>query len=690
MKKHVFLLLSCSICPFISSAQSRSELIQQRIEFISEQFESEEIDLTNVIEQLNYYIDKPLNLNTATAEELRSLELLTEIQINDLLLHIRQYGKLITIYELQSLKYWDLQTIQLVRPFIKVDDKLDQLHVDLKEALKYGKFELFLRYQTIPEPKSGYAKVPDSIKAQSNKYYYGNADRYYTRFRYSYRTNLSMGITAEKDPGEQFFKGAQKNGFDFYSFHAYYKGGKYLRAVALGDYQVQIGQGLNFWSGYAFGKTADVTNIKKNAQALKPYNSVDENRFMRGMALDFGYKNWEFTVFGSYKKVDASKTADSLYDDLEFISSINVSGFHRTNAEIAKKHNLQEMIAGGNLRYQSRSLTLGMAGVFQGYGSTYAKDIKPYNQFDFRGKSATSLSADYSYVWRNVNLFGEISSAGYDGQFAALQGLILSLDSKAAFSVLYRNYSRGYQTFYNTGFSEGSNTQNESGLYMGLKLKLNSAWTINSYFDVFQQPWLKYQVDAPSAGHEFLFQPNYKPNKQMELYGRFRQQVRQKNSRDSDGAVTSIENVTQRNYRLNFSYQVSESIQLKSRLEFVTINRESNTPEKGMIFTQDLLFKPKNLPIDLSLRYALFDTDSYDSRLYTYESNALYIFSVPAYYYQGNRAYALIRYTFLRKFDLWVRYGCFLYANRKSLSSGSEEIKGNSKQDITVQLRVTL
>lgn len=688
MNKHCFLFLLLFL-PFFSIGQSRSELIQQRIEFISEQLESEEIDLTNVIEQLNYYFDRPLNLNNATTEELKSLELLTDIQINDLILHIKQTGKLISIYELQSLKYWDLQTIQLVRPFVQVDDKLDQLHVSLKEALKFGKFEVFLRYQTVPEPKSGYEKVPDSVKLLSNKYYYGNADRYYTRLRYSYRTNLSVGITAEKDPGEQFFRGTQKNGFDFYSMHAYYKGGKYLKGIALGDYQIQIGQGLNFWSGYAFGKTADVTNIKKNAQALKPYTSVDENRFMRGAAIDLGYKSFALTLFGSYKKVDASVMSDSLYDDIEFVSSLNVSGFHRTTSEIAKKNNLIETVGGGNLRYAKRNLTLGLAGVYQGYNKDYTKDLQLYNQFDFRGKTNTSISGDYSYVWRNVNLFGEASRSGYSGQTALLQGLIFALDSKASLSILYRNYARGYQTFYNTGFSEGSNTQNESGLYVGLKVRMNSAWSINTYMDFFQQPWLKYQVDSPSSGHEFLFQPTYKPNKQMEVYGRFRQQLRQKNSRDSDGTVTEIEDVFQRNYRLNFSYQVTEGIQLKSRIEYVTINRKSNTPETGMMISQDILIKPKSMPFDIALRYAFFDTDSYDTRLYTFETNALYVFSVPAYYYQGSRAYVMVRYSFLRKFDLWVRYGSFIYSNRTSLSSGSEQISGNRKQDVTVQLRMS-
>jgi hypothetical protein len=200
---------------------------------------------------------------------------------------------------------------------------------------------------------------------------------------------------------------------------------------------------------------------------------------------------------------------------------------------------------------------------------------------------------------------------------------------------------------------------------------------------------MKYLVDAPSTGHEIMIQPNYKPNKQLEIYVRYREQLRQKNSRDAF-AVTPIEDVIQRNYRFNLSYAISEFFTIKSRIEYVTINRKSNTPEQGLILTQDILFKPKKLPFDLALRYALFDTDSYDTRIYSYENNALYVFAVPAYYYQGSRAYAMIRYSFLRKCDLWVRYGVFLYDNRTTISSGAEEIKGNRKTDITVQLRIKL
>jgi hypothetical protein len=179
-------------------AQQRSEIIQQRIEFIAEQLETEEIDLTNVIEYLNYYFDNPLNLNSASAMNLEDLNLLSAVQINDLLLHRKLFGKFISIYELQSLEYWDLQTIQLILPFVRVDDRLDNLHISLKEALEHGSYEMYLRYQATPESKNGYTKVNDSILQNSNSYYYGNADRYYSRVRYSYRTNIIFQGRTEK------------------------------------------------------------------------------------------------------------------------------------------------------------------------------------------------------------------------------------------------------------------------------------------------------------------------------------------------------------------------------------------------------------------------------------------------------------------------------------------------------------
>jgi hypothetical protein len=671
--------------------QEKNELIQQRIEFISEQLENEAPDLTNLFDQLFYYYDNPINLNNTTIDQLSDLGLLTDLQINDLFLHLKLFGKLLTVYELQSLPYWDMQTIQMVLPFIRVDDRLDNLSVTLKEALKQGKFESFFRYQTILEDKNAYSSVSDSVLASSNSYYYGNPDHYYTRLRYSYRTNLSAGITGDKDPGEKFAGTAQPYGFDFISAHAFYKGGKYIKSVALGDYQVQIGQALNLWSGYAFGKTADVTNVKKSANPLKPYTSVDENRFLRGAAADFGYKNFSLLTFYSNKGVDATIIADSLVEEQEFASSINLSGLHRTNSEIAKKDAFKETMAGGNLRYQKRNFSLGIASVYQGYNKTFSKSIQPYNQFDFRGKNFVTSSADYSFVFKNMSFFGEGSYSSFSQKWAHLHGVLVALDPTVSFSVLYRNYDKAYQSLYNNAFAEGSNTQNERGLYIGMKIKLPGAWTLNAYADYFSFPGMRYLVDAPSHGHEFLVQPTYRPNKKMELYFRYREQVKPKNSRAlSDGTVTAIEDVRQRNFRINFAYTVTDGITLKSRVEFTTVSRLSSVQDVGMLLYQDLLIRPKKWPVDFAFRYAFYDTDSYDSRLYAFESNALYVFSVPAYFYQGTRAYAMVRWSFLRKFDLWARYAVNIYSNKVALGTGAQQINANTKSEVTLQLRMTL
>ena len=690
MRFYLTLIAFFIFSPFLTFSQEKNEVIQQRIEFIAEQTELEEIDLTTVLDQLNYYIAHPLNLNSATSDELESLGLLNEIQIRNLLIHIQLNGKLISVFELQSLEYWDLSTIQLVMPFVKVEEKIDQVHVGIKEMLKNGTYESFFRYQTIPQSKQGYSSVPDSIKMKSSSYYFGNKDHYYTRFRYTYRNNVSIGFIGDKDPGEQFFKGSQKQGFDFNSFHAFFKGGKYVRSFALGDYQIQIGQGLNFWSGFAFGKTAEVTSVKKSATSIRPYNSTDETRFSRGGAIDLGFKNFSLLTFISVKKIDAITTFDSLSFQGELTSSIQMTGFHRTSMEIERKDKLTEKMAGMNLKYRIRNFQCGIASIYQGYDKIYAKKVEPYNQFDFRGKDLFSLSGDYNWVIKNFNFFGEVSGINQFRSIAQLHGVLITLHARASLSVVYRDYDKAYQTFYNNGFSEGSSTQNEKGFYMGLKIKLTNTLIVNSYMDLFSFPWLKYQVDKPSFGHEFMGQLNYKPSKQLEIYCRFREQLRQKNSRNSDGSITEIEDVVQRNYRFNLNYSASESIVLKSRIEYVTINRKSNNPEQGTVISQDIQFKSKSLPFDISLRYVLFQTDSYDSRIYMYESNAQNVFSIPAYYYQGSRGYCMIRYSFLKRFDVWVRYGSTIYSNRKLIGTGSEEIKGSVKSDILIQLRVQI
>jgi hypothetical protein len=693
LRKHIAIVVvfTSPIFAFAQEDIDKNQIIQQRIEYLAESLGSEDLVLTQITEDLDFYYDHPINLNQGDIEEaLSSLNLVNDIQINALQTYIQKYGKLISIYELQAVPYWDLETIHLVLPFVRVDDRFDQLHVSLKEMFKRGNTEILLRYQRVLQKKAGYAKVADSVKAQSSKYYFGSPDHLYARARFRYRTNLSFGITAEKDPGEAFFKTPNKAGFDFYSAHAFYKGGKYLKSVAIGDYRMQIGQGLNLWTGYAFNKTADATNVKKNARGLQAYSSVNENMFLRGAAIEAGVKNFSFFAFGSIKKVDASIQQDTSKFDEDYANSVNIMGLHRTNTEIARKGSLTERIVGAYATYDFKTLHLGLSGVYSSYNKTLLPSAVPYNLYNSIGKGLFNIGIDYAYVIKNVNLFGEIVRANSTGAIAFIQGMLVAINQSATFTALYRNYPKNYQSLYAQGFSESHNTQNENGLYLGVKWDLSKSWYVNTYLDFFTFPWLKYGVDAPSKGHEFLLQPTYRPNKQLEIYARFREQHKEDNSRNPDIGLPPLENVVQRNYRLNLSYKASASITLKSRIEFVTVHRKSNTPEKGLLVFQDIEYQPKSFPLSVSARFSIFNTDSYDSRIYAFESNMLNVFSIPANYYKGSRAYLMIRYSFLRHFDLWVKYSTTIYSNKNAVSSGSEMINGPCKSQFEAELRIQL
>lgn len=673
------------------SAQ-KNEIVQQRIEFISEQLQEENIDLSDLVEALYYYFEHPINLNKTTKQELSTLLLLSEIQIDQLFKHIANTGPLNNLVELQAIPHWDQETIDILLPFVHVHALSPSKTQTWEQVLKNAKFESFMRYQRILEHRPAYDQVSTEVKQQSNSYYHGSPDRLYTRLRYTSANVFSVGFSGEKDPGEEFFRGSQKQGFDFYSLHLFYSPGKLIDKVIIGDYQVQIGQGLNLWTGYAFGKTADVSLLKKSAQSIKPYTSVDEVRFLRGAAIDMKHKHFSLLVFASRKKIGANISIDSLSAEQAFATSINITGLHRTSSEIANKNAMTELLAGTNLRYSRSNLHLGLAAVHQQYSSLFDRAPNNYNLFDFRGRQTTGLSADYNYVWRNCNFFGEIAYSTFTQSFATLSGATIALDYRATLSILYRNYSPGYYSFYNNGFAEGSRTQNEKGIYFGLQVKLTPTWTVNSYLDLFQHDWIKYLVNAPSHGNEFLIQSSYKPNKITHMYVRFRQQVRPRNilTIQAQGNIPHPEDQTQRNYRIHFSHQINLALSIKSRIEFMTFESVSRGRETGLLIQQDLVYKSKTLPIDIQARYALFDTDSYNTRLYSFEANAMNVFAMPSYYYQGSRAYLMVKYTFLRKFDLWLRYGAFIYTNVQSIGTGRDRIDGNRKSDITVQLRIKL
>ncbi|MEZ4798540.1 MAG: helix-hairpin-helix domain-containing protein [Flavobacteriales bacterium] len=257
---------------------TKQNIIEQRLEIIASSVdESVEVDYTNLFESLSYFFEHPINLNRANPDDLRELYLLTDLQINALQNHISKFGSLKSIYELQSIRGFDLVTIRNIQPFVTVvaGGMMDGL--TWKNLFKEGRSDIFLRYRRTVQQQAGF--IPDTENNEPAAYV-GTPNYMYTRYRFTYRRNLSVGFTLENDAGESL-----KNGPDFYSAHLFIRNEKRVKVIALGDYQAQFGQGLTFWNGLGFGKSPFVMNVKKNAQGLRPYTSVNESLYLRGEEL---------------------------------------------------------------------------------------------------------------------------------------------------------------------------------------------------------------------------------------------------------------------------------------------------------------------------------------------------------------------------------------------------------------------
>ncbi|TXB65136.1 helix-hairpin-helix domain-containing protein [Vicingus serpentipes] len=692
---HKCLLYFFLVGAFYSFGQTdvdqKNEIIEQRVEYLVDNAEESDVDYTTIFEQLSFFYDRPLNLNRAKLIELKELSLLTDFQINNLLSHIEENGKLMTLEELQTIDGFDKSTIQFILPFVKVTSNVDSPQLSFNELLNNGTNQLFVRYQQIIEEKKGFSDITDSaLTASPNSRYFGNEARIFTRYKYNYGNYLSFGVTAEKDPGEDFFNGTQKNGFDFYSAHFFLKNQGKIKQLAIGDYQAQFGQGLTFWSGLAFGKSADIMSVKRSAIGLKPYTSVDENLFMRGAGLALKFDKIEVTTFYSRNKVDANiDYSDStlVQDEVLSITSIQQTGFHRTVNELEDKDAITKQTIGGHLAFMTRKLNIGFTGVFNEINAQFNPNLQVYNQFRNTKSEQTNLGIDYNWIYKNFNFFGEFAQSIEAGK-AIVAGALINLDTRLALSVLYRNYDRDFSPIASAGIGENSVNENEKGLYFGIVAKPLNKFTVSAYYDQFVFPWLKYQINAPSNGYQYLAQLTYKPSKKLEMYLRIKERRKGENTDiDLTEGIDYTVYRKQTNYRYNLSYQVSPSIKLKSRVELINSHLEETPTEVGYLIYQDVVYQSLKSPFSFSFRYGIFDTDSYNARIYAYENDVLYAFSIPAYYNRGTRTYLTVRYKIRRGLDVWLRYGLTYYDNVDVISSGLEEIQGNTKSEIKAQIR---
>lgn len=670
------LLLFILICNLrIARAQSDIDHILERIiEFIAENSDQEN-DYSEITDRLILYSKNPIDVNSASAEQLGELLFLSAIQIENLINYRKVNGPFQDVLEIQNITGLEIETAEWLSKFVIVKNRDLLENLSAAELLKKSTHDLMLRVGQVIQRQTGF-----NTSNNSGAPYAGSPLRLFARYRYDYEKRISASINMEKDAGERFLTKSGA-GFDFYSGSIAIRGEKFFKKLVIGDFSLQFGQGLAMWSGLGFGKGAGLTAIAKPDRGLQQYSSANESAFLRGFAAAMGGKRIVVTPFVSYRKIDASMAPSG-----NGISSLPVSGLHRTVSEIKNQNAARQFIYGLNAQYRRPRWRTGFTIYNTRFDKPMLQSDRYYQKFDFSGQDLVNMGFNYNYSFRNSYVFGEAAHSLRSG-YAFVNGWITSLSSKVSVAILHRSYGRNYHSFFNGGISEATEARNEKGLYAGSTIRFSNKLELSTWVDSYTFPWLKFRVDAPSSGYEFLTQLMYTRNKSFKVIARFRQEIKQENA-ESITMSGGLDDAAKHNYRLELAYKMNSSFSLRTRMEMSSWRKNGVPAEYGFLGYQDIIYNPLSSRLSWNARFAVFDVSGFNARVYAYENDVLYGYSVPAYQNSGIRAYFNARYTLRRGMDIWLRYAILTHVDQETIGSGNDEIDGNRRSDFRIQIRL--
>ncbi len=688
MKKLIFIGWMLASFSVVSLSQENEEF--ELANFVESLFnsQSEDLNYEDLYEQLLLHYENPLDINSASFTELQGLFILTQEQILHLRAHITDFGPLLSIYELAYIEGFDMLTIEKLIPFVRIDPLAigkDDRPL-LQRITSPGRQYIIYRFERILEEKRGFSD-PQNL---GDTRYLGNPNKHYLRYRSTHRGDYSLGFTFEKDPGETFQWSPKKHqyGVDYLSAHLMLENkGKWHRFI-IGDYQLQLGQGLLLGAGFGVGKgAATTTSAERVHYGIRPYTSVIEGGFLRGAAATYKWKDhWYFTGFLSHSRQDASLRADEETFE-SFFSSIQLTGFHRTPNEISNRKQITETVYGFNLHHQPDDLKQwGIIAFINRFSTDLRRPDLPHNRFEFQGSENINASMYGNYSWRKFRFFGELGISK-SGGMGALGGFTTTLAPRLDFAMLWRNYARDFHALRGNAFAEGSRNINEQGVYWGFQYTLNNKFFVNAYFDSFRFPWLRFRVDRPSKGNDYLVRFNYLPSRKIHMYVQYRKRVKEENTNLEDLERTIVLPGIREQWLAQLDFSTNSKLSFKSRLQAsqFTIDKVRTT---GIALMQDVIYQQKKITI--SGRLAIFDTEGAQNRQYAYERDVLFAFSIPAYGGRGIRNYLLLQYKWSRNIDFWARFAQTTFFDRNQIGTGLETIEGNQRTDIKFQVRYRL
>lgn len=640
----------------------------------------EGIDAADIASESSLTSFRRIDLNNTEplllAEELR----LSPAQTENLAKYLRDYGPLLTIYELKAIPGFDSATIRRIVPAIILQPKENKMSFQPAALLRQTHGTLLIRFSRTLESQHGY--IPESSDTTLQARYLGDPSKILVRFQAKVSGRISLGVLAEKDAGEQLFKGTQKQGFDHYKGFLAINFRKIVRSLIIGHYQLAFGQGLTINTSAMMTSSRGLYQPYKFTDPARPNTSSSESGGLQGAAADIRAGKIGCTLFFSQRKMDARMDPDDQGQVLGWITS----GYHRTLDEINGRNRVRCLLYGGHASFRNHFLQVGITAFQSSFQPDAIVKDRLYKRFMDPGREMTVLGSDIRILLPHVVMFGE-TSYRVDQQIAVMAGMLWYASARFRHTLVFRYYPSGLYHPFSCAPGRHQPSNNEKGFLWSFEAMLSKKLTCTGSADIYWFPWISYRMDKPACGSEFYLLSVYKPDVHTQCILRFLLKNGMQNDPGTGDVIRASTETSTFLTSLQINCMASSTLTFKNQLYFTVSRIRNGYGKPGYLFSSDVQFKPARSSLELIMRYALFDIRNSSDRIYAYERDVLYAFSAPAYHARGIRFYVMIRYGLGKWFDLWIRYSRSRYPDQSTIGTGPDEIESSHKSDVKIQVR---
>jgi len=615
---------------------------------------------SDTYETLDDLAEHPLDINTATREDLAQLPFLSDGEIEAIHYYIYKNGRLRTLSELAMVAELSAEKRALLQQFVCVGTADKEPAPSLADALRHGRQTLMLT-----------GRIPLYERAGDKNGYLGYPYKHNLRYAFNYRNLVKAGLVGAQDAGEPFFAHRNKAGYDHYSFYAMLKNRGRLRQLTLGRYRASLGLGLVMNTGFTLGKQGMLSHLGRSRGDITPHASTMQANYLQGAAATVRLaEGLDLTALASWRHIDAT------LNDNGAIQTIRTDGYHRTPTEMERKNNASQTTAGGRLQYRASHFHVALNTVYHHFDRPLEPADALYRQYYARGRDLWNTSVDYGLLLPRFSFNGE-TAIDKSGAVATIHTAAYRPVNALTLVAVQRFYSKKYAAVQARSFSEGGRVQNESGFYLGAEWQPAPRWGLSAYTDYAYFPWPRYQASRTSRAWDHLVRLSYTAGR-WSAYARYRLRRRQRNNAD----LSALQWKNEHRARLSAEYD-GGLWAARTQADLSACNFDESAT--GWMLSQQLRLKREHWQAAAGVGY--FNTDNYDTRLYAYEPGMRYGFNFPMFYGEGIRYWLQARLQLIEAVEVSAKLATTDYFDRATIGTGLQQIDHSAQTDLDLQLR---